>query len=473
MSTTKKIAQNTIVQIIGKIVSVTLGLLALGMMTRYLGTEQFGWYTTAISFLTFAGILIDFGLVPVTAQMMSEPAFDKEKLFQNLLSFRLLTALIFYGLVPFAILFFPYPQEIKIAVSFMTISFLGVAINQVLIGFLQTKLNMHIQVIGEVLGRIVLTIGIWLFIIGNAGFLPLMGVVTVSGLVYTIVLYLFIRKQTPIKLACDKAIWKAIVKKCWPIAIAIMFNVIYLKGDVVLLSLFKSQSEVGIYGAAYRVIDILAQMAMMMMGIMLPLLTYAWSRNDKKTFQQRFQQSFDMMMVLAMPLIVGGLVLAKPIMVLVAGSDFTASAPILQILILAILGVYLGAIFGHTAVAINKQKHVLWIYGTTALLTLIGYLIFIPIYGMYGAAWMTLFSELFTGFLLLGTVLWYVRMRLETKSFALITFSSFVMGGALYLMQNVHILLLIPIGALIYAVFIFGLGVVSRETVKEIFSTKV
>ena len=27
-----------------------LGVLALGMMTRYLGTEKFGWYVTTISF---------------------------------------------------------------------------------------------------------------------------------------------------------------------------------------------------------------------------------------------------------------------------------------------------------------------------------------------------------------------------------------------------------------------------------------
>jgi len=79
MSLTKKVAHNTIVQIIGKIISTVLGLVAIGMLARYLGQEQFGWYITAISFLQFIGIVIDFGLVPVTAQMMSEKDFDKEK----------------------------------------------------------------------------------------------------------------------------------------------------------------------------------------------------------------------------------------------------------------------------------------------------------------------------------------------------------------------------------------------------------
>ena len=83
MSTTQKIASNTAVQVAGKIIATFLGLLGVGMLTRYLGAEQFGWYITTISFLQFIGICIDFGMVPVTAQMLSEPAFDKKKLFQN------------------------------------------------------------------------------------------------------------------------------------------------------------------------------------------------------------------------------------------------------------------------------------------------------------------------------------------------------------------------------------------------------
>src|SRR3990167_5484988 len=113
MSLTKKIAHNTIAQIIGKIISTLLGLIAIGMMTRYLGTEQFGWYVTAISFLQFIGILIDFGLIPVTAQMLSEPGVDKTQLLKNLLGFRLVSAILFLGLAPFVAFLFPYPAEVK------------------------------------------------------------------------------------------------------------------------------------------------------------------------------------------------------------------------------------------------------------------------------------------------------------------------------------------------------------------------
>ena len=53
MSLAKKVAQNTLVQIIGKIVSTILGIFSLALMTRYLGQAGFGDYTTINTFLTF------------------------------------------------------------------------------------------------------------------------------------------------------------------------------------------------------------------------------------------------------------------------------------------------------------------------------------------------------------------------------------------------------------------------------------
>jgi len=76
----------------------------------------------------------------------------------------------------------------------------------------------------------------------------------------------------------------------WPIAISIIFNVVYLKGDTLLLSIFTNQTEVGIYGAAYRVLDVLTQTAMMIMGLFLPLLAFSWGQNLKQEFKERLKQ---------------------------------------------------------------------------------------------------------------------------------------------------------------------------------------
>jgi O-antigen/teichoic acid export membrane protein len=469
MSLTATIAKNTGIQIVGKILSTLLGLVALGMMTRYLGDEQFGWYITVISFLGFAGILIDFGLIPVTAQMMSEPKFDKHMLLKNLLGFRFVTAFLFFGITPLVALFFPYPHEVKLAISFVSVSFLAISMNQVLVGFYQTTLKMYIQAIGEIIGRIVLIVGLWLVMAQGYGFLPVMVVITLSSIAYTAYLWISAYKYSPAGFAYDKEIWKAIVIKMWPIAISIIFNVIYLKGDILLLSWFRSQEEVGLYGAAYRVIDILAQMAMMIMGMMLPLLAYAWSRHDIGTFRTRYQQAFDMMMMLAIPSTVGIWLTADHIMRLVGGTEFIAAGAPLQLLAIAVFGVYLGAVFGHAAVAIDKQKQTMWIYISDAILTLIGYLYFIPKFGFWGAAGMTIFSELYAGILLYVTVQHYTKTPLRLQTCCKILCATTVMGLFVYFfLPFLHIFWIIPLAALVYGGVLVAIGGVSYTRIREI-----
>lgn len=470
MSTTKKIAHNTAIQMTGKAVSTLLGLFAIGMMTRYLGTEQFGWYVTAISFLQFIGIVIDFGLVPVTAQMMAEPRFDKTKLLQNLLGFRFLSALIFLGLAPLLVMFFPYPIEVKQAVGIMTVSFLAIAMNQVFTGFYQFKLRMDIQAIGEVIGRLVLVGGLWLLITQQASFLPVMIVVTLASIAYTLYMWLGAMRIAKPTLRFDWDVWKAIFTKSWPIAISIMFNVVYLKGDILLLSLFRDQGDVGIYGAAYRVIDILTQTAMLLMGLMLPLLTYAWARNKKLLFKKRYQQSFDAMMMLGIPMVVGTIVLAEPIMIFVAGQEFAAAGTSLQILALAVGAVYLGSIFGHLAVAINKQKQTMWIYISSAVLTLIGYLYFIPRFGMTGAAWMSVFSEVYVGILLALVVKSFIQEQIVLKTLGKIIAASVIMGLAVSHIAHFPILFTVLVGIVLYSTILYITGAISKATLKEIFA---
>src|SRR3989339_157301 len=472
VSLTRKIAHNTAYQIVGKIISTFFGLVAIGMMTRYLGQEQFGWYITTITFLQFIGILVDFGLTPVTASMLGENQIEEQKLFKNLLGFRFATAVVFLGIMPFTALLFPYPPEVKIAITFTSISFIAIAMNQVLVGFYQHKLKMHIQAIGEVVGRIVLVVGLWLLIKNGETFLPIMGIVTLASVSYMLVLILRAHRESPVKLGFDWDIWKKIMTKMWPITVSIIFNVVYLKGDTLLLTLFTTQTEVGMYGAAYRVIDILAQTAMMIMGVMLPLLAYAWSRHMQDEFRHRYQMSFDAMMLLAIPMMVGTIMLAQKIMILIAGEEFATSGKPLQILALAVFGVFVGGIFGHVAVAIDKQKQTMWIYISDAIITLIGYLIFIPKFGMYGAAWITVFSELYAGILLFFVIRHYIKIKLEIKTFGKIILSGICMGSILFLFQHIHIILLIIVGMISYSLAIIGTQAISRKTIREIISIR-
>lgn len=471
MSIKRKIAANTLVQIIGKVISTAIGLLIIGMMTRYLGQEQFGWYVTAITFLQFIGIMTDFGMTPVTAQMLAEDGGKNPRLLPNILSFRLVTATAVFITAPIIAWFFPYSLPIKLAILTTSISFIAIAINQVLLGYYQNRLALHIHALGEVAGRIVLLFGTWLMIHGDRGFLPIMIIITLSSLVYTAVLWTYVERGNTPSLAFDRDVWRTIMTKSWPIALAIIFNVVYLRGDALFLSLTRSQAEVGLYGAAYRVLDVVTQAAMMFMGLLLPLLAAAWARRDTVAFRQHYEQAGLLMMATAFPITAGIIATGPALMHLVAGKDFVASGSILQILALAVLGVFFGAVFGHLAVAINQQKKTLWVYAVTAVITLVGYFIFIPRFGIYGAAWMTVFSEWFAALALFFVLRPLHEGTFRFKSTISIASASLVMGILLSQLPELPFIALLVLGGAIYSLGLLVTNVISIPLLREIFSS--
>jgi len=472
MSLTRQVAHNMIYQIAGKIISTILGLAALAMMTRYLGQEGFGGYTTIIAFLQFFGILVDFGLTLTTVQMISEPGADANKITSNIFTLRFFSALIFLGLAPIMVLFFPYSAALKIGVALTTLSFLFIALNQVLIGLFQKNLRMERAAIAEGAGRLVLIVGIAATVYLGSGLLSIMLAVVLGSAVNFLFNFLFSLKYVRIKFKFDFDIWKEIFRRSWPIGLSIAFNLIYLKADVIILSLARSQAEVGLYGASYRVLDVLTTFPMMFAGLLLPTLTAAWAEKNLEKFRRVIQKSFDFLAMIVIPVIFGTYFLGERLMNAVAGGEFALSGTILKILILAAGAIFVGTLFGHVIVAVQKQRVMIWGYAAVALVSLLGYIIFIPRYSFWAAAWVTVFSEGAVALLTFFIVYRTTRVVPSGKIFLKSLFASLIMSATIFFLINLNLLALIIIGAIIYFGVLYLLRGYNRETVTEIFSAR-
>lgn len=461
------IARNTIFQFTGRAFSTLFGLLALAAVTRYLGQEKFGWYTTVSTFLQFFAILADFGLTLISAQLISEPDSDEEKITSNLFSLRLLISCFFFGSAMILIWFFPYPLIIKQGVLVLTGALFAVTMQNIFMGLFQKHLRMDKVAIGDAGGRFLIFIGyfgcIWL----KWGLLPILAVSVLANVSQFFLLLYYSRAFVRIRLTFNWLIYKEIFKRSWPIAISIAFNLIYLKADTIILSLARSQSEVGVYGAAYRVIDVAATLPVMFMGIMLPHLTATW-RLDKEKFKHYFRRGFDFMSLLGLPFVIGGIYLATPLMSFLAGREFADSGPYLQILLVALLTIFFGALSGHIIVAINKQRVMIWGYLIDAVLSLIGYLIFIPRYGAYGAGWVTVFSEalimLMTFFVVEKTIRAWPSFAIFAKSL----FSSAAMIASMHFIKTPHFIYTFLLGAGVYLLCLYLTRGITRGMVMEI-----
>ena len=464
----KRIAYNTAINFIAKIIATILGIATVAVMTRYLGAADFGYYTTIIAYVQFFGILADFGLTLVTSQLLARrsPAVlrdegglartntDEQKTLNNLFTFRLVTALIFLGIAPLTVLFFNYAPEIKLGVTIASLSFFFSALCQIFIGLYQTKLLMVKASLGEVGGRIILTGAVIAVAAFNWGLFGMVVATVAGGLTQLLINYLLALPIVRLRFAFDREIWREIARLSWPLACTIALNLIYLKADTIILSLVKSPAEVGLYGAAYRVIDILVTLPFILAGIALPQITAAFSRHDNVNAHKIIQHSFDTLSIFALPLMIGTQFVATPLMVLVAGSEFASSGLILQLLVFACGAIYLGTIFSHAIIAIAKQKKLIPAYAFVAVTSLIGYLIFIPRYSYFGAAAVTIYSEIMMSLLTFAIAFYYLKFAPNLKIFFKALAATAIMALALYLIP----LTLIPAlaaGAITYCLTLY------------------
>lgn len=467
MSFTRKIAHNTLIQFGGKIFGTVLGVVTIAIMTRYLGAQGFGQYTTIIAFLQLFAILIDFGLAISVLQLMAHPDNDEKRILNNVFTLRLFSAIIMMSLAPIVSLFFPYPSIIKIGIALTSAAFIFNSLNQVLIGVFQKKLKMGQSTFAEVVGRTVLMVVVIIAVVYNYGLLGVLVAQIIASAITFLINLLLSRRLIPFTLAFEWPIWKKIWSTTWPIAVSVSLNLIYYKADTIILSLTQPESDVGIYGATYRVLEILTQFPYMFSGLILPILTINYAKNIID-FKRVFQKAFDFLVIAALPLVFGTIVVAGKIMTLVAGNEFVEAGAVLQIIILATAIIFVNTIFGYSIIVINKQRQMIPAYVLTAIVAVTGYFFLIPRYSYFGAAWMTVVAEalIFS----LNIIMFYKT----TKFFPKLTIiykallASLVMSASVYLLRDLHVGVIVIIAAIIYSVVLYLVKGVSRETISEI-----
>ncbi|MFH1536437.1 MAG: flippase [Patescibacteria group bacterium] len=472
MSLTRKIAHNTAIQAIGKIFGLALSLITAGLVLRYLGQAGYGQYSTVTAFVMIFGIIIDFGLYIILLKKISTINQDTEKLVNNIFTLRVISGVIFLGLAPIIGFFMPYPGIVKIGILITCGFYLFISLNQLLSAIFQKFMTTYWIALGEFLGKTVLLASTLIFIYLKLDLKFILLSLVLGSFINFLINFFGSRKYFKIKFSYDKKIWLEILKESWPIALSIFFTLIYFKADTIILSLFQPESEVGIYGAPYKIVEVLIYFPTMFIGLALPILTKHWQEKNLEKFKQVLQKAFDFLVISAVPMIGGTIVLAEPIMRLLGGEEFIASAPILRILIIATATIFLGTLFTYLVVALNQQKKMLIGYSFVGVSALILYLIFIPKYSYWAAASITVYSEFMI--LIIAYFICYKvsKCALNFQNLLKVIFATLVMMLSLYMVPNYNIIFSILVGIVIYLAFLYLIKGISKEQILEIVSLK-
>ena len=311
---TKALAKSSILQISGRILGVFFGLATFYLLLQIFDTDGYGVFTTALTYVTLFSVIVDFGLTITTAQMISEDGADEQKILGNLFSLRILSALVFMSLAPISALFIPGADKVFPLICIASVTYFFGAVAQMLVGVFQKRLSLMVPVLAEMLSRLIALGGIALIGLWHGSLLHATAAFTVGAFVQFIIMLVAAQRLTTFRPQFELRLWKEIVRRSSPIGFSIFFNLLYLKGDILFMwFLGQSDEVIGQYGSAYKVMDVLTMVPVTFMGLMLPIMSKAWSAGDKTGFAKRLQQTFDVFCVLAIPFAFGAWVLGVPL----------------------------------------------------------------------------------------------------------------------------------------------------------------
>jgi O-antigen/teichoic acid export membrane protein len=489
MSTARKILSNTLAQVLGKVAVAMLGLAVVKIATGYLSVEGYGEYILIYEFLAFFGIAADLGLFTIAVREMSKDEKQIPKIIGNIISLR--TILVAATMLLAIIVVFSVPRyvdtRVPIGVAIASITVFLTILNGTISSVLQTKLKMHIASITTIIGKIV-SVGFMAYIVfwgfpedSDMGFYMLLVAGGLGSLAMFISTSYYVRKITPLKYRFDIDLWKDVLIKALPYGIALILNTIYFRIDSLVIAFVRGSGEVGIYGVAMKMLEHFSIIPLYFMNSVLPVLTRSLEEKSTK-YKQIISLAFDFLAAMAVPLVVGGVLLAYPIIFIVSTPEFLSrlsegfygSDIAFQILIFALLFQFLNVLFAFILIAVNKQAKLLYINAACVIFNLTTNIIFIPRYGFRGAAVTSVLSELFILIATYYTAKKYLEFSLNFKNLLKIILSAAVMGAAIYLLQpftyqyvqNWNVMLLIPIGVVVYVTMIFATKVVNKDMLR-------
>ncbi len=462
MQPKNKIIRNTLALFAGTAVGNVFSFLLMVYIARTLGDVGVGQYSFLFAFGYLIVILCNPGMgyliikdIPADKNLTSQYA-------NNILSVKAILAVVSATAAVFLLMFIR--DDILIVRSFMIVAiiYMVASVGSVFENILNANERMDLTALIDVIERAVaLCVGVVLLYITRS-LLYLVLALLISSLVKYILYFMFSRRDFVFGLGIDFALWKRLFVRSLPFALSISFLYVYYKIDTVMLSLMVGDQVTGWYSAAYRLIDVVHYVPLLIVAAILPPMAL-YSRKDTGVLTDIFNRSFRYLVILALPIGVGMFLLAPRLILFVFGEGFENAAPALRILIWAEVFAFLNYLGGHLLNMIDRQKIYTVIIGATVAFNIILNLILIPGYHHIGAAVATLLCELLIFALVYYCIgRYFFRVHLWSLAWRP-ALASVIMGALVIKVQFLPVWSIVIAGCVCYFLTLFILGGLNRH----------
>lgn len=392
MSFFRDIAKNTIYQIIARVISSGTTFLITIIVARHFGILGYGDFAKVTAFVTLFYLIADFGLNAVFLQREDSHIHFHDILYPRialaclliiavnalafLLPYNVITGIGFSPAVRFGILIFSF--------TILTESLLITSA-----AVFQRELTYEYYMVASLVGSIVSLLLISIFTAFSYTLIYVLFAFLLGGVAESATaLILTEEKILPIRL--DLPFIKKITRETVPITLMLLFNLVYFRIDIILLSLMRTSHDVAIYDISYKVFDFLIALPLFLSNSLYPRIL----ENEKNNRTIGVAKKYIFLFTAASIVVIIPVWFLSPLLsIITAKREFIDAVLPIRILLLS-LPVFFGTnILQWLLIAQKKQAFLAYVYFFSTILNIVVNLMFIPQFGYIASAIITGVSE--------------------------------------------------------------------------------
>lgn len=175
------------------------------------------------------------------------------------------------------------------------------------------------------------------------------------------------------------------------------FVTIYVNSDITILGFMIGDTAVGLYSVPVKIYKIVKSLIAAVLVVIIPRFSLLIGKGCFKEFNSLFNRINGTIFTVVMPTMVGLISVSNSVVEILAGKEYSETAPALQVLCLSLFfSAFSYLLCDGVLLPLKKEKNVLFSTIVAGTLNILLNILLIPLGGYIVAAWTTLVAELTT-----------------------------------------------------------------------------
>jgi O-antigen/teichoic acid export membrane protein len=353
--TNRTIAKNTGFLMVSQIISWGASLPLVIFMSRYLGAAGVGKIQLAGSIWAIVSVISVFGFDILLAKEIARNP-DRTPEFVSISTIlRSAFFILGFGIVAIYAHLARYSPSTIVILYLIGFSYLLALWSGVTSSALQGLERMEYISISDTVSKTFLTIICVILLLRGYGIIPIALMSCASALISLVIQAIALRRISPLYLYFNRrAAWQ-MLKAGIPYLASSAFLVAYSQIDMIIISMLLNEEAVGWYAASARLVGTFLFIPTVFITAIFPVLSRMFAHSPE-SLPRLMSKSFDLLLITGIPIGLGLVAIANPLVVLLFGKEFTPSGPILATRGIVLILTYQAMLLGYFCMSTDKQN---------------------------------------------------------------------------------------------------------------------